>query len=81
MKIIEFKKEELIKCYEFSEAIILNSNQYNRFSKNNTIQIERTFADKFGEYAFLLYLQNIGINYPEGDMFKIFQGQKNVFNL
>ena len=78
MKTIKFSREDLIKCYNFSKAIISDSNQYNRFSKNNTIQIERTFAGKLGEYAFLLYLRNIGINYPEGDMFKIFQGQTNV---
>lgn len=76
--VILFKKEDLKRCYYFSESIISSSNQYNRFSKTNRIQIERTFAGKLGEYGFLLFLKQKGISYPEGAMFEVFEGKSNV---
>lgn len=33
---------------------------------------------KLGEYVFLKFLQENGINCEEGDMFEIFQGQENA---
>jgi len=78
MEIIEFKRDELVKCYEFSKSIILSNNQYNRFFKNKITQIQRTFVGKLGEYSFLLYLKERGINYPEDGMFEIFEGKTNV---
>ena len=75
---IKFSRDDLIKCYNFSKSIISSSNQYNRFLQSQSMQIERTFAGKLGEYAFLLLLDKKGISYPEGDMFEIFNGQSNV---
>ena len=75
---ITISKEDINKCLEFAKHIIQTSNQYNRFHKNQSIQVERTFIGKIAEYMFLKFLNDEGKNYPEGDMFDIFEGQENV---
>jgi len=73
-------KEEIVRCYKFAEDIIKQNNQYNRFHHSQEIQILRTYIGKLAEYVFLKFIQSQKINYLEGDMFSIFQGQTNVDN-
>ena len=75
---IAISKKDINKCFNFSKAIIQTNNQFNRFHKSQQIQIERTFIGKIAEYIFLKFLRNNGVNYPEGDMFDIFEGKENV---
>ena len=71
-------KEDINRCHDFAKAIIQTRNQYNRFHKNQSIQIERTFIGKIAEYIFLRYLNEYGKDFPESVMFDIFEGQENV---
>lgn len=71
-------KEEKERCYAFAQGIITGGNQFNRFSKSQITQIHRTYIGKLAEYVFLHLLQERGVDYPEGDMFEIFEGQENA---
>lgn len=75
---VEITREMIERCYNFSADIILGGNQYNRLPAIVDVRIERTFVGKLAEYVFLNYMRNRGINYDEGDMFEIFEGQQNV---
>ena len=75
---ITIAKADISRCLDFAKNIIQTRNQYNRFHKKKSIQIERTFIGKIAEYVFLKYLNDGGKNYPEGDMFDIFEGKENV---
>lgn len=66
------------KCLYFAEVIVTTSNQYNRFNQDIQTQINRTYIGKLAEYVFLQLLQSRGINYPEGDMFEIFDGEQHA---
>jgi len=62
----------------FAKQLINTNNQYNRLKNSIKKRVERTFVGKLAEMTFLKYLKRLGIIYPEGDMFEIFNGQKNV---
>ena len=66
------------RCLEFSKKIILSNNQYDRFSKNKYIQIQRTFIGKLAELIFLKFLNENDKKIDEGDMFEIYRGKSNV---
>ncbi len=78
MKYIDIKPEMKSNCLDFSAKIIFGNNQYNRLPTTLDKRIERTFVGKLAELSFLYFLRANGINYPEGDMFQIFEGEKNV---
>ncbi|MFW6015672.1 MAG: hypothetical protein ACOCRK_04485 [bacterium] len=80
MQIVNINQEVIKRCYDFANEIINTNNQYNRLPATIDRRIERTFVGKLAEYSFLLFLKEEGINYPEGDMFQIFNGQENVDN-
>ncbi len=75
---IEITEEERERCLKFAEALIIGKNQYNRLNANDKQQIQRTCCGKIAEYAFLKYRRLSNPNYAEGDMFTIFEGEKNV---
>lgn len=73
-------------AYNFSRAIILQENQYNRMQPGyttdrqtlTTIRIMRTFVGKLGELVFLEFLHQRNI-YPDvSELFRIYEGQENV---
>lgn len=66
------------RAFNFASQIIRDGNQYNRLPTSIKKRIERTFVGKLAEYVFLIYLRRQGINYPEGDMFTIYPGERNV---
>ncbi|GAB6100648.1 hypothetical protein JCM16358_25270 [Halanaerocella petrolearia] len=66
------------KAHNFASNIISGGNQYDRLPTTINERIGRTFAGKLAEYAFLHYLRSQEINYSEGDMFEVFEGQENV---
>lgn len=77
--IIQITANEKQRCLEFARKIVLGGNQYARLGANDKKRVQRTYAGKVAEYAFLKYIRANGKpNYPEGDMFKIFKGQNNV---
>lgn len=76
--IIKINDRDKHRCLKFSKSIINSSNQYNRFNKTTRTQIERTYIGKLAELMFLRYLHLNDINYDEGDMFEIFEGQQNT---
>ncbi len=57
---ITIAKADISRCLDFAKNIIQTRNQYNRFHKNQSIQIERTFIGKIAEYVFLKYLNDGG---------------------
>lgn len=66
------------RCYNFAKEIIEGNNQFNRFAQSNLTQINRTYIGKLAELIFFDYIKSLGIKINEGDMFKIYEGQKNV---
>lgn len=70
--------QEKNRCLKFATEIILGGNQFNRFNQNQITQINRTYVGKLAEYVFLKFLNDNGIEYKEGDMFEIFEGQANA---
>jgi len=76
LRLITEREKE--KCLYFAEVIVTTSNQYNRFNQNIQTQINRTYIGKLGEYVFLHFLNSKGIDYPEGDMFEIYDGEQNA---
>jgi len=76
--IIEITKEEKGRCLEFARSIISRGNQFNRFNQSSNTQINRTYIGKLAEYIFLHFLHSQGVEYAEGDMFEIFEGEENV---
>jgi hypothetical protein len=70
--------EEIDRCYAFAKKIIEGGNQFNRFNQNTSTQINRTYIGKLAEYVFLHYLHSQMIEYAEGDMFEVFEGQENA---
>jgi hypothetical protein len=70
--------EEKNRCLKFATEIIKGGNQFNRFNQNQITQINRTYVGKLAEYVFLHFLNDNGIEYSEGDMFEIFEGQENA---
>lgn len=72
--------QEKNRCLKFAKEIIQSGNQFNRFNKNEITQINRTYVGKLAEYVFLNFLNDNGIEYEEGDMFEIFEGQQNADN-
>jgi hypothetical protein len=75
---INIKSEEIHRSYQFAKDIIEQNNQYNRFDKSMQTQINRTYIGKLAEYVFLHYLQELGKDVEEGDMFKIYDGAENA---
>lgn len=78
MIIRKITSEEIERSYQFATDIITQNNQYNRFQKDAQVQIKRTYIGKLAEYSFLHYLQELGKNVDEGDMFKIYEGAENA---
>ena len=76
--ILKITNEEKTRCLNFANEIIKGGNQFNRFNKSKSTQINRTYVGKLAEYVFLHFLNNNGIEYKEGDMFQIFEGQENA---
>ena len=74
----QISSDEKNRCLKFATEIIRGKNQYNRFNQDQITQINRTYIGKLAEYVFLNYLNDIGIEYKEGDMFEIFEGQENA---
>lgn len=82
---IEISREMKEKCYYFAAAIVLSKNQFKRLPNEDIIdRIERTFAGKLGEYAFLNYLEREKLieenekNEILDEMFRIYDGESNV---
>jgi len=75
---VSITEEEKTKCLYFAEVIVTTDNQFNRFNQNIQTQINRTYIGKLAEYVFLHLLHSRGIDYPEGDMFEIFDGEENA---
>tara|TARA_B100000315_G_scaffold246562_1_gene273999 strand:+ start:395 stop:664 length:270 start_codon:yes stop_codon:yes gene_type:complete len=69
-------KEDKDRCYEFAKQIITGGNQYNRFDKDISTQINRTYIGKLGEYIFLKLLRDEEIPYEEGDILKYLKDRK-----
>ena len=78
MPTVNISNKMIRRCFNFSERIIIGNNQYNRLPTTINKRIERTFVGKLAEYAFLNYLHSINIQYDEGDMFTIYEGQENT---
>lgn len=76
--ILKISNEQKKRCLNFAVEIIKGENQFNRFNQNQLTQINRTYVGKLAEYIFLHFLNDNGIEYDEGDMFQIFEGQENV---
>jgi hypothetical protein len=75
---VQITSEEKKRCFDFASLIINGGNQYNRFNKSLNVQIVRTYIGKLAEYVFLHFLHSKGVQYDEGDMFEIFEGQENA---
>ncbi len=75
---IKITEEMKDKAYEFSKTIISGNNQYNRVQSSEEIRIQRTYAGKLAEMAFLEYIRETNSQYEEEEMFTIFNGQANV---
>jgi hypothetical protein len=75
---IQISESDKVRCLKFAQDIINSSNQFNRFSKTKTKQIERTYIGKLAELMFLKLLKSNSIPYDEGDMFEIFEGQQKA---
>ncbi|GAA0097500.1 hypothetical protein ACV3VQ_07160 [Clostridium perfringens] len=86
--IVDIDESMRERCWNFSKKIIEDENQFNRMLPENItseeeeklIRIQRTYAGKLAEYAFLKFLQIKGKEVTEGDMLTIYEGQKNVDN-
>lgn len=83
---ISLQKEDIERCWSFSEIIITGHNQYDRMMKSGLsandrllYRIKRTFAGKIGEMAFYRFLEQKHIAPGNLDaMFAIFEGETNV---
>ncbi|MDN3015800.1 hypothetical protein PH210_06215 [Paenibacillus sp. BSR1-1] len=75
---IKIDQEMVQRCLNFANTIILTNNQFRRIDDTIEQRIERTFVGKLAELAFLELLHQNNIEYPEGDMFTIYQGENNV---
>lgn len=78
-------------CWDFASRIILGKNQFDRLTPSwvnneeleNLIRIQRSYAGKIGEVAFLILLvknnPTVSLNSLNlDDMFKIYEGQRNT---
>lgn len=73
-------------CWSFASRIILSNNQYNRLNPTwansnklkDRIRIQRSYAGKLGEVAFLILLVSKEKSVDYSDMFKIYNGQENT---
>ena len=61
---ISLQKEDIKRCWAFSETIICGHNQYDRMMKSGLTEderklyrIKRTFVGKIGEMAFYRFLE------------------------
>lgn len=76
---ISISEEEKKKCLDFAMKIIKTKNQYPRLGADEKKRVQRTCVGKIAEYAFLKYIrENYDSDYPEGDMFEIYEGESNV---
>ena len=83
---MNLSKQDIDRCWDFSETIILGHNQYDRMMKSGLsaqdkllYRIKRTFVGKIGEMAFYRFLERNNIN-PDNleEMFAIFEGETEV---
>lgn len=76
---IKITPKDIKLCLDFANKIISGNDQYNRVDAEKDIRIQRTCVGKLGELAYLKYIrENFNVDYSEGDMFEIFEGQTNV---
>ena len=83
---ITLSKDDIMRCWNFSNEIIHGENQYDRMMKSGlslndrlSYRVKRTFVGKIGEMAFYRFLEQNGIHPGNLDeMFAIFEGQTNV---
>lgn len=83
---ISLRKEDVERCWTFSEIIIIGRNQYDRMMKRGlsasdklSYRIKRTFVGKVGEMAFYRFLEERNIRPGNLDaMFAIYEGETNV---
>ncbi|MDE6442000.1 MAG: hypothetical protein K2L12_04525 [Clostridia bacterium] len=83
---INLTREDIERCWDFSDEIITGKNQYDRMMKSGLsandrtlYRIKRTFAGKIGEMAFYRFLEENGIHVGNLDeMFAIYIGETNV---
>lgn len=73
-------------CWDFCSKIIKSKNQFDRLTPywandeqlKELIRIQRSYAGKIAEVAFLIFLAQQGITTNYDDMFEIYEGQRNT---
>ena len=78
MAALQFAKEIILSNNQYSRLLPENVRNSNNVSKQQKIEIQRTYMGKLGEIVFLKLLESKGKNVDIRGMFKVYKGQKNV---